>query len=50
MQTDPPAPVQTVCAYRRDNGNPILDVFKRDILPAFLPELMPALDSERSNS
>ena len=43
MQTDPPEPVQTVCAYRRDNGNPILDVFRRDILPAFMR-------GQRSNS
>jgi DNA-binding transcriptional LysR family regulator len=28
-------PVETVCAYRRDNDNPILQVFKRDILPTF---------------
>jgi DNA-binding transcriptional LysR family regulator len=26
-------PVETVCAYRRDNSNPILQLFKRDILP-----------------
>jgi DNA-binding transcriptional LysR family regulator len=43
MQTEPPEPVQTICAYRRDNGNPILDVFRRDILPAFVR-------SQRSNS
>jgi DNA-binding transcriptional LysR family regulator len=28
-------PVETVCAYRRDNDNPILQVFKRDVLPTF---------------
>jgi DNA-binding transcriptional LysR family regulator len=27
-------PVETVCAYRRDNDNPILQLFKREILPA----------------
>lgn len=47
MQTDPPAPVQTVCAYRRDNGNPILEIFRRDILPAFMQSF--ATD-QRSNS
>jgi DNA-binding transcriptional LysR family regulator len=28
-------PVETVCAYRRDNDNPILQLFRREILPAF---------------
>jgi DNA-binding transcriptional LysR family regulator len=28
-------PVEMVCAYRRDNENPILQLFKRDILPTF---------------
>jgi DNA-binding transcriptional LysR family regulator len=28
-------PVETVYAYRRDNGNPILALFKRDIVPTF---------------
>ena len=36
MDTEPAEPVQTVCAYRGDNDNPILATFKRDILPAFL--------------
>lgn len=28
-------PVEMVCAFRRDNDNPVLDVFRRDILPTF---------------
>lgn len=28
-------PVSTVCAYRRDNDNPILQIFRNDILPTF---------------
>lgn len=28
-------PVSTVCTYRRDNENPILQLFIRDILPTF---------------
>jgi DNA-binding transcriptional LysR family regulator len=32
VQTEP---VEMICAYRRDNDNPILQVFKRDILPTF---------------
>ncbi|MTV37697.1 LysR substrate-binding domain-containing protein [Duganella radicis] len=32
METEP---VSTVCAYRRDNENPILQLFIRDILPTF---------------
>jgi DNA-binding transcriptional LysR family regulator len=35
MQMEPAAPVETVCSYRGDNENPILQIFKRDILPAF---------------
>jgi hypothetical protein len=35
MQTEPQDPVQMVCAYRRDNDNPILEIFKRDILHSF---------------
>lgn len=31
--TEPLEPVQTICAYRLDNDNPILEVFRRDILP-----------------
>jgi hypothetical protein len=27
--------VDMVCAYRRDNENPILQLFKRDIIPTF---------------
>jgi len=30
-------PVETVCTYRRDNDNPVLQLFKRDILPSFQP-------------
>lgn len=29
------APVEMVCAYRRDNDNPALELFKRDVLPTF---------------
>jgi DNA-binding transcriptional LysR family regulator len=47
MQTVPAEPVQTVCAYRRDNNNPILDIFRREILPAFMQSLGP---EQRSNS
>lgn len=47
MSTEPFAPVQTICAYRRDNNNPILDIFRRDILPAFVPSFTP---QQRSNS
>lgn len=32
METEP---VHTVCVYRRDNENPILQMFVRDILPGF---------------
>jgi DNA-binding transcriptional LysR family regulator len=28
-------PVETSCVYRRDNDNPILQLFRRDILPTF---------------
>jgi hypothetical protein len=35
METEPAQPVETVCSYRRDNDNPILDIFKRDILNEF---------------
>lgn len=31
-------PVHTVCSYRRDNENPILQLFIRDILPTFQAE------------
>jgi DNA-binding transcriptional LysR family regulator len=31
-------PVDTVAAYRRDNGNPVLEIFKREILPTFHAE------------
>jgi hypothetical protein len=27
--------VRMVCAWRRDNDNPILQLFKRDIVPGF---------------
>jgi len=30
-------PVRMVCAWRRDNENPILQLFKRDIVPNFHP-------------
>lgn len=35
MATRPAAPVQSLCAFRRDNDNPILAIFKDDILPTF---------------
>lgn len=28
-------PVETVCTFRRDNDNPALQLFKRDVLPSF---------------
>lgn len=28
-------PVETVCTYRRDNDNPALQLFKREVLPSF---------------
>jgi len=34
MQTEP---VEMVCTYRRDNDNPALAAFRRDILPTFQP-------------
>ncbi|MBT0959558.1 LysR family transcriptional regulator [Denitromonas iodatirespirans] len=33
LATDPPRPVETVCAYRKDNDNPVLGIFKTHILP-----------------
>ena len=30
-------PVQQVCAYRRDNDNPVLALFKEKVLPSFHP-------------
>lgn len=32
METEP---VEMVCTWRRDNDNPVLDVFRREILPTF---------------
>jgi len=32
METEP---VQTVCAWRRDNENPVLQLFRREVLPSF---------------
>jgi DNA-binding transcriptional LysR family regulator len=40
MATEPPEPVQICCAYRRDNHNPILDVFRREVLPALTEPLV----------
>jgi DNA-binding transcriptional LysR family regulator len=34
VATEPAEPVESVCSYRRDNDNPILQIFKRDILLA----------------
>jgi len=28
-------PVEMVCAWRRDNDNPVLSLFKQQILPSF---------------
>ena len=28
-------PVEMICAFRRDNDNPVLELFKRDVLPTF---------------
>jgi len=35
LETEPAEPVESVCSYRRDNDNPILDIFKRSILNEF---------------
>lgn len=35
MSTNPAQPVETVCSYRKDNDNPILDIFRREILQDF---------------
>lgn len=35
MRTMATEPVQMVCTYRRDNENPVLDLFLRDVLPTF---------------
>lgn len=35
MQTTPELPVEMSCSFRNDNDNPILDIFKRRILPGF---------------
>lgn len=35
METEP---VQTVCAWRRDNENPVLQLFRRDVLSSFQAE------------
>lgn len=35
METEPADPVRICCSFRRDNDNPILDVFKREILQTF---------------
>jgi DNA-binding transcriptional LysR family regulator len=32
---EPAQPVETVCSWRRNNDNPILHIFKRDVLPGF---------------
>lgn len=36
MTTRPELPVETVCSYRRDNDNPILEIFKDEILGEFI--------------
>jgi len=35
IDTDPPRPVETICAFRRSNDNPILAIVKHQILPTF---------------
>jgi DNA-binding transcriptional LysR family regulator len=35
VATEPADPVEMVCAYRRDNDNPILAIFKNEILASF---------------
>ena len=35
VATSPSLPVEMVCSFRSDNDNPLLDVFKRRILPGF---------------
>ncbi|WP_206957831.1 LysR substrate-binding domain-containing protein [Trinickia acidisoli] len=35
IETDPPQPVETICAFRRNNDNPILEIVKTRILPTF---------------
>lgn len=35
MTTEPAKPVEIVCSYRRDNNNPILDIFKQGLLNEF---------------
>lgn len=32
IATDPAQPVETVCSCRKDNDNPVLEIFRRDIL------------------
>lgn len=39
------APVSMVCTYRRDNANPVLQLFKQDILPCFDEASTPPIDS-----
>ena len=36
LKTDPARPVEVVCTFRRDNDNPILEIFKARILPALV--------------
>lgn len=35
MITEPSQPVEMVVSWRRDNGNPILELFRQEILPGF---------------
>ena len=32
ITTEPERPVEMVCSYRKDNDNPILEIFRRDVL------------------
>jgi DNA-binding transcriptional LysR family regulator len=35
LESDPPCPVKMVYAYRKDNDNPVLDIFRREVLARF---------------
>jgi DNA-binding transcriptional LysR family regulator len=38
MATEPPEPVQICCSWRRDNHNPVLDIFKSEVMPGLRPK------------
>jgi hypothetical protein len=37
MKLDPVRPVRMVYAYRKDNDNPVLDIFRREVLERYEP-------------